>query len=242
MWSVNKMDEVKYKNISVLFEDNHVIVAIKPVGVLSQADGSSAPDMLTILKEYIKVTYNKPGNVFLGLLHRLDRNVEGVMVFAKTSKAASRISEQIRKHEVNKRYRAVINGIPKKENSTLINYCVKDSRTNTTKVYDKRPHSGDIKESVLNYNIISKSKFNGIDVSLIDVELITGRSHQIRAQMSHLGHPLLGDSKYGDRTFTGPVSLQSYLIGFKHPVTSEYMEFTLPEKTSKPWNVFGGLK
>ncbi len=232
------MDKVIYKNVQILFEDNHVIVAIKPAGVLSQADGSNAPDILTIIKEYIKVTYNKPGNVFLGLVHRLDRNVEGVMVFAKTSKAASRISEQIRNHKVNKKYRAVVNGIISKKSSKVTNYCVKDSRTNITKVYDKRPTSGDAKESSLVYNVIKENSYNGSKVSLVDIELLTGRSHQIRATMSHLGHPLLGDSKYGDKLLRGNVCLQSYLIGFYHPTTSEYLEFTIPEKNAEPWNVF----
>ncbi len=238
MWTVNKMDKVIYNGVTILFEDNHVIVAIKPSGVLSQADGSDAPDILTIIKEYIKVTYNKPGNVFLGLLHRLDRNVEGVMVFAKTSKAASRISEQIRKHEVNKKYRAIVGGTLSKKSSKVINYCVKNSRDNITKVYDKRPTSGDAKESSLFYNVIKESSYNGKKISLVEIDLLTGRSHQIRATMSHLGHPLLGDNKYGDKLYRGSVCLQSFLIGFKHPVSGEYVEFVIPENSNAPWNVF----
>ena len=133
----------------IIFEDNHVLVAVKPAGVLSQADGSDAPDILNILKDYIKVKYDKPGNVYLGLLHRLDRNVEGIMVFAKTSKAASRISEQIRKHEVNKRYRAIVNGTFKNKEGRMSYYLLKDKKNNVTSVFDKDPGRGDAKLSSL---------------------------------------------------------------------------------------------
>ena len=225
----------------ILYEDNHVIVAVKPAGVLSQADGSDAPDMLTILKDYIKIKYNKPGNVFLGLLHRLDRNVEGVMVFAKTSKAASRISEQIRNREVRKLYRAIVNGSFTKDEGEFCNWLIKDGRTNVTKVFDSKPSSSEAKKATLRYKVTGKADLKGNMVSLVDIKLDTGRSHQIRAQFAHSGHALLGDRKYGDCTYKGNVCLQSYLIGFKHPVSGEKMEFTVPIRSDGPWSIFGGL-
>jgi 23S rRNA pseudouridine1911/1915/1917 synthase len=224
----------------IIFEDNHVLVAVKPAGVLSQADGSDAPDILNILKDYIKVKYDKPGNVYLGLLHRLDRNVEGIMVFAKTSKAASRISEQIRKHEVNKRYRAIVNGTFKNKEGRMSYYLLKDKKNNVTSVFDKDPGRGDAKLSSLSYKVTGEAEFNGKKVSITDIDLETGRSHQIRAFMSHEGHPLLGDFKYNDRTYKGDICLQSYLIGFKHPISGEYKEYTLPMKDQGPWEIFGG--
>ncbi len=224
----------------VIFEDNHVLVAVKPAGILSQADGSDAPDILNILKEYIKVKYEKPGNVYLGLLHRLDRNVEGIMVFAKTSKAASRISEQIRKHEVNKRYRAIVNGTFKNKEGRMSYWLLKDKKNNVTSVFKKDPGRGDAKLSSLAYKVTGEAKYNGKKVSITDIDLETGRSHQIRAFMSHEGHPLLGDFKYNDRTYKGDICLQSYLIGFKHPISGEYKEYTLPMKAEGPWEIFGG--
>lgn len=229
-------------DLQILYEDNHVIVAVKPAGILSQSDGSGAPDILTIIKDYIKVRDNKPGNVFLGLIHRLDRNVEGVMVFAKTSKAASRISEQVRKHEVNKKYRAVVNGHFAVKAGRMSYYLIKDKKNNTTAVYDKDPGTKDAKLSSLRYEIIKEAVYNGKNVSLADIDLETGRSHQIRAFMSHEGHPLLGDFKYNDRTYKGDICLQSYLIGFKHPISGEYNEYKLPMKDNGPWELFGGIE
>ena len=224
----------------IIFEDNHVIVAVKPAGILSQADGSDAPDILNILKDYIKVKYEKPGNVYLGLLHRLDRNVEGIMVFAKTSKAASRISEQIRKHEVNKRYRAIVNGTFKNKEGRMSYWLLKDKKNNVTSVFEKDPGRGDAKLSSLSYKVTGEAEYNGKKVSITDIDLETGRSHQIRAFMSHEGHPLLGDFKYNDRTYKGDICLQSYLIGFKHPISGEYKEYELPMKAEGPWEIFGG--
>ena len=230
----------------ILYEDNHIIVAVKPAGVLSQSDGSEAPDMLTLLKEYLRIKYAKPGNVFLGLIHRLDRPVEGVMVFAKTGKAASRLSEQIRSRSVTKKYRAVIAGIPDTEDGKtpqgtvpvrLSGYIVKDGKTNTVKVFDKAVSGG--KEAYLDYVVTGVGKSG---LSLVDIELGTGRSHQIRAMFAHIGHPLLGDRKYGTGVpapkYRGDICLQSYRIGFKHPVKGEYMEFSLPLKKEWPWSEF----
>ncbi len=221
----------------ILYEDNHIIVAIKPAGVLSQSDGSDAPDMLTALKEYIKVTYGKPGNVFLGLVHRLDRPVSGVMVFAKTSKAASRISEQIRKREVTKLYRAVTEGIPEPRSGRYENWCTKDQGANTTTVSDK-PINKDSKISSLSYEVSGTSSFGGKTVSLVNVRLETGRSHQIRSQMAYNGHPLLGDARYGTGSYKGDICLQSCYLAFRHPTKGEEMAFTMPIPNDGPWALF----
>ena len=211
----------------IIFEDNHVLVAVKPAGVLSQSDGSGAPDILNIIKDYIKVRDNKPGNVYLGLIHRLDRNVEGVMVFAKTSKAASRLSEQVRNRKVTKKYRAEVTGLLSKKSGTLTNYLLKNEKTNITKVFDRDPGIKDAKLSTLDYEVIEEKTFQGKTTTWVDVKLGTGRSHQIRVQFAHIGHPLVGDVKYKGPADGGKIHLQSYLIGFFHPVTKEYMEYTL---------------
>lgn len=232
------MSKVSYEDIKVLHEDNHVLVAIKPAGVLSQADGSDAPDMLNLLKEYIKVKYNKPGAVYLGLLHRLDRPVSGVMVFAKTSKCASRISEQIRKREVEKRYRAVVEGVFQQKSGILRHYALKDERTNTTRIFEPGKAPKDAKEVKLEYEVVGTSEYNGKKISLIDIKLHTGRSHQIRTQMQYIGHPLLGDAKYGTSLYKGDIALMSYLIGFKHPITGEYEEHKITACNELPWSLF----
>ena len=211
----------------IVFEDNHVIVAVKPAGILSQSDGSGAPDILTIIKDYIKVRDNKPGNVYLGLIHRLDRNVEGIMVFAKTSKAASRLSEQVRNRQVTKRYRAEVMGILTPANGKLENYLLKNEKTNITKVFDKNPGLKDAKLSSLEDRGIENKEFMGKATTLVDVKLGTGRSHQIRVQFAHIGHPLVGDVKYKGPADSGKIRLQSYLIGFYHPTSKEYMEYKL---------------
>lgn len=204
----------------IVFEDNHLLVAFKPAGYLSQSDGTDAPDMLTYLKDYIKVKYNKPGNVYLGLLHRLDRNVSGLMVFARTSKCASRMSEQIRKGDLDKRYRARVQGKLEGE-GVLVNYLVKDTMANKTAVYDREVPGS--KRCELHY---SAGEFDG-EYTSVDIKLITGRSHQIRAQFSHAGHPLYGDVKYGGQKSSDGLGLISVYLAFNHPVSGERMEFSL---------------
>jgi len=205
----------------IIFEDNHILVAFKPSGFLSQGDGSSAPDMLSFLKDYIKNKYNKPGNVYLGLLHRLDRNVSGIMVFAKTSKCASRISEQIRQGKLIKKYHATVQGVMKQKSGRLINYLVKDEKANKVQVYDKEVlHS---KRCELEYSSLKTIDNN----TVVDVHLLTGRSHQIRSQFAHIGHPLIGDTKYGGPKSNKGIALESYYLGFNHPTTGEFIEFSL---------------
>ena len=218
--------------VKILYEDNHIIVAIKPSGVLSQSDGSNAPDMLTILKAYIKEKYQKPGEVYLGLVHRLDRPVSGVMVFARTSKAASRLSEQIRSRKVEKIYRCVVNGVLE-GSGRLENYISKDESTNTVTVSDTEKPG--YKASYLDYKALDSKD----GLTLVEVKLGTGRSHQIRAQMAHSGFPLIGDQKYGKKDDrTKDIALEAYKLSFEHPVKREFITFEAPVPGSYPWSLF----
>lgn len=225
----------------IIFETNHYIVAYKPSGFLSQADGSEAPDMLTFLKDYIKDKYNKPGDVYLGLVHRLDRPVSGVMVFARTSKCASRLSEQIRTGKFDKRYCAVVEGCFEEKNGELTNYLLKDQRTNMTTVYDTKT-SPDAKFSTLEYEAIAQGIYENRNVSLLKIKLGTGRSHQIRTQLAHISHPLLGDARYGSGFYKGDVCLQAYLLGFNHPITGEYVQYCAKMPTDGPWKIFSEVE
>ncbi len=226
---------------TVLFEDNHLLVAVKPAGVLSQSDSSGEPDMLTILKEYLVEKYNKPGQAYLGLLHRLDRPVRGVMVFAKTSKCASRISEQIRQRTVGKKYRAVCYGSFEEEKGEIRSYLLKDARTNLVKVFpDKSKATKEAKECFLEYEVQGSGRIAGVPVTLLSVTLHTGRSHQIRAQLASIGHPIVGDRKYGSgpNRFAGDILLESYHLELEHPVSKERMVFEIPLSQEEPWNQF----
>ena len=223
--------EIAY-GVKILYEDNHIIVAIKPAGVLSQSDGTNSPDMLTILKAYIKVKYEKPGEVYLGLVHRLDRPVSGVMVFARTSKAASRLSEQIRNRKVEKIYRCVVNGELKGE-GRLQNYISKDESNNTVTVSDSEKPG--FKASFLDYRVLAHKD----GLTLAEVKLGTGRSHQIRAQMAHAGYPLIGDQKYGKKdNRCKDIALEAYKLSFEHPVKREFIAFVAPIPSGFPWSLF----
>lgn len=214
--------------LSVLYEDNHIIVVVKPVNILSQSDITGDIDMLTIIKDYLKEKYHKPGNVYLGLVHRLDRVVGGVMVFAKTSKAASRLSDSIRKNFFHKKYLAVVHG-KVKDNDTFIDYLKKENDFSTV-VSNKN----DGKLSELSYELITYDK--NLDLSLVDVSLKTGRHHQIRVQFSSRGYPLVGDNRYGNDK-EKEIGLFAYQLSFIHPVKKEEMKFTyIP--TSKPFSLF----
>lgn len=214
--------------LNVLYEDNHVIVVVKPVNVLSQGDITGDDDMLTIIKSYLKEKYNKPGNVYLGLVHRLDRVVGGVMVFAKTSKAASRLSDAIRKNEFHKEYLAVVHG-KIKNTDTFIDYLEKKDDFST--IVTDKDHG---KLSELSYELANYNKEK--DISLVKVNLKTGRHHQIRVQFSSRGYPLVGDSRYGnDRE--KEIGLFAYKLSFPHPITKEMISFTyIPN--DRPFNIF----
>ena len=220
--------------VKVIYEDNHLLVVEKPVNILSQGDDTNDKDMVNLLKQYIKEKYNKPGNVFIGLVHRLDRPVGGVMVFAKTSKAASRLSEQIRNKTLKKTYRAVIHGTMVKEESILKNYLYKNKKTNMVSVVNK--NHKEAKNAELSYKTLDTK--NGL--SLVEIDLKTGRPHQIRVQFSSRKHPLFGDQRYGQgvNKVGQQISLWSYKIEIQHPTTKEKMEFICEPPKEYPWNTF----
>ena len=217
------------KKIKVIYEDNHIIVVEKPINVPTCEDDSKDVDLLSLVKLYLKEKYNKPGNVYLGLVHRLDRPVGGIMVFAKTSKAASRLNDQIRNNEVVKKYYAVITGILKNKSDILKDYLLKDSKMNKV-IVDKKG-----KYAELDYKVIAEKE----NLSLVEVNLHTGRSHQIRVQFSSRNYPLFGDQKYNKKAIVGEqIALYSFLLSFKHPISKEMMTFTLEKPNRYPFNLF----
>ncbi|WP_138751023.1 RluA family pseudouridine synthase [Paenibacillus sinopodophylli] len=218
-------------SIPILFEDNQILVVIKPPGILSQEDDTGDADMLTLLKQDLKERYNKPGNVFLGLVHRLDRMVGGVMIFAKTSKAASRLSESVRSRQFGKTYVCVVQGTPNKPQARLTHYIRKDNKQNQVTVFNKA--TNEAKEAILDYEVAAVSgRF-----SLISVKLHTGRPHQIRAQLAHIGCPLVGDLKYGGKPNAGinEIALWSTSVSAPHPVSKEWMSFRALPSGSDVW-------
>ncbi len=218
----------------IVYEDNHLLVIIKPHNIAVQEDESKDDDLLNLLKNYIKVRDNKPGNVFLGLVHRLDRPTGGVMVFAKTSKCAARLTEQLKNHQMKKTYLAVVLGKPNQSKARLACYLVKDAKTNTVSLATRSDYGA--KEAILDYKVVS----NYGDMSLVEVNLLTGRSHQIRVQMSkQLGTVIFGDFKYGDKAHGGNLALWAYQLKFNHPTTQKPMIFkVLPDCEKLPWKVF----
>ena len=222
------------EELTILYEDNHIIVGLKPQNIPSCEDESKDQDMLSMIKEYIKVTYNKQGNVYLGLIHRLDRPTGGVMVFAKSSKAASRLSEQLRAGDFEKRYFAVLSGVPKEEKATLTHYMKKNAVNNMVYVCPATVNGA--KLARLDYNILDSKD----GLSLADIRLHTGRSHQIRVQMSAIGTPVFGDMRYGgEKAKKGYLALWAYYLSFTHPVSKEKMVFRVqPPKENMPWSLF----
>jgi 23S rRNA pseudouridine1911/1915/1917 synthase len=221
----------------VIYEDNHLLVVEKPVNTPSQADDSNDPDLLSLLKHDLKCRYQKPGEVYLGLVHRLDRPVGGVMVFAKTSKAAARLSAQIRDGEFAKVYLAIVYGRLESCQGSLIHWLLKDSRLNKVKVVTE-PQTG-AKEAILDYQVIAERE----GLSLVRINLQTGRSHQIRVQFSYIGHPLYGDQKYGaDWNKPGQqIALWSTQIRCLHPTKNEELTFQSAPPNQFPWNLFAGF-
>ncbi len=224
--------------IRIIFEDNHIIVAEKPVNIPSQKDESDDDDMLSLIKKNIKERYKKPGNVYLGLVHRLDRPAGGVMVFAKTSKAASRLSEQMRSGGFKKIYLAVVHGKLKNEREKLKHFLLKDGLTNFVRIVEEAV--GDARLALLSYEEIEYIK----GLSLVKIELLTGRPHQIRVQFSGIGNPVWGDQKYGpDTSRPGQqLALWSAEIAFKHPVSNEKISFKSSPPEREPWNLFDYLE
>ena len=222
--------------LNVIYEDNHIIVVIKPHNMPSQADISGDRDLLTEVKEYIKEKYNKPGEAFVGLVHRLDRPTGGIMVFAKTSKAGSRLSSQIREHKTKKVYYTIVEGLPRAPEETIVNNLKKDEKNNIVKIVTQTEEGA--KKAELRYKVLETEG----DFSLLEVTLLTGRSHQIRVQLNGVGLPIYGDAKYNNKEsgkFKGGLALWAGRLEFDHPVTKERLVFIAPpDATKEPWNKF----
>lgn len=222
------MDELK-----ILHEDNHIIVVLKPQGVPSCGDESGDGNMLDAVKEYIRTAYGKPGNVYVGLVHRLDRPTGGVMVFAKTSKAAARLSEQMRSGDFEKKYLAVLSAVPKEPQGKLVNYLKKNAVNNM--VYLCPPTTEGAKMASLEYRVAEEKG----GCALAEIKLHTGRSHQIRVQMAGIGCPVFGDMRYGgERAKKGNLALWAYSLTFTHPVTKERLRFMAEPPEETPWKHF----
>ena len=219
------------QNLKVIYEDNHIIVVEKTPNIPSQSDKTGDIDMLTLVKQYIKEKYNKPGNVYLGLVHRLDRPVGGIMIFAKTSKAASRLSNQVREKIFKKEYLAVVDGKITTISGTLENYLYKDERNNMSKVVSKDKKNA--KLAKLDYEVITYNEVKNL--SLLKINLHTGRHHQIRVQLSNFGHSIFGDQKYGKRGHGKQIALWAYKLTIEHPISKEKMTFTDLPDTVGTW-------
>lgn len=216
--------------MNVLFEDNHCLVIEKPINVPMQADDSEDMDVVRLAKNYLKEKYDKPGNVYCGLVHRLDRPVGGVVVLAKTSKAAARLSDSVRKHELQKTYLAVVVGsVPKQK--VLEDYLIKDEKTNRSHVTSANQG----KLAQLSFKVIQQHN----DLSLLEIQLKTGRSHQIRVQFASRNCPLWGDQRYNKNAIVGQqIALWATTLSFPHPTTKEVLTFVSPLPSTKPWNLF----
>lgn len=211
----------KKLEMKVIYEDNQIIVVEKEPNIPSQSDKTGDEDMLSLVKKYIKEKYNKPGEVYIGLVHRLDRPVGGVMVFARTSKSASRLSEQVRNKTLQKTYIATVDGKFEENKGTLENYLYKDERNNISRVVNQEKKNA--KLAILDYEVINYDEKR--DLSVVKIKLHTGRHHQIRVQFAHAGHSLYGDQKYGVRGKGKQIRLWAYKLTLKHPTKKEMMTF-----------------
>lgn len=225
------------KKLNVIYEDNHIIVVEKPVNIPSQGDKTGDIDMLTIIKDYLKEKYNKPGNVYLGLIHRLDRPVGGVMVFAKTSKAAARLSEQVREKQFQKTYLVICNGKMEAEKGVLEDYLRKNEKTNMSKVVGEGTKNS--KYAKLEYEVLKYDE--ELNLSVLKILLHTGRHHQIRVQLSSRGHSIYGDQKYGGRGHGKQITLWAYCLKIFHPITKEEMEFYSVAEKVGSWKILESL-
>ena len=224
--------------MEVIYEDNHLLVVIKPQNVPSQPDSTGDKDMLSMCKEYVKEKYNKPGEAFVGLVHRLDRPTGGIMVFAKTSKCASRLFEQMQNGEWDKKYLTVLVGTPKFRQDYLVHHLKKDEKQNKVIVVPELEEGA--KKAELKYKVLE----NTDKLSLVECQLLTGRTHQIRVQMSTIGHPVFGDVRYGGDIVKGwNLALWAYKLSFEHPITHQTLNFVCyPPKDEMPWKYFNLAK
>lgn len=222
------------ENIKVLYEDNHLLVVNKPAGVLVQPDKKGDKALEEMLKEYIKEKYNKPGEVFLGVCHRIDRPVSGVVVFARTTKALTRMNELFKGRDVQKTYWAVVENKPEQTEGTLINWMKKDEQKNLSRAFDKEVPGSSRCELHYRLTGVSDRYF------LLEVSPVTGRHHQIRVQLSKIGCPIKGDIKYGAKRTNkdGSIHLHARNIQFVHPVKNEPLSITAPVPDEVIWKVF----
>ena len=221
--------------MKVLYEDNHIIVVNKQSGEIVQGDKTGDTPLSDIVKAWLKEKYNKPGNVFLGVVHRLDRPVSGIVLFAKTSKALPRLNKLFAEHEkVRKTYWAIVANKPPQENGTLTHWLTRNEKTNTAKAYDREvPNS---KKAVLNYQLIAASD----RYYLLEIQLHTGRHHQIRCQLAKIGCPIKGDLKYGAPRSNpdGSICLHARHLELEHPVSHEIISITAPVPQDALWQAF----
>ncbi|MCQ2958938.1 MAG: RluA family pseudouridine synthase [Bacteroidales bacterium] len=224
-------------DFDVLYEDNHILIANKPNNMLVQADTTGDLALEDYAKQYIKIKYNKPGAVFLNAVHRIDRPVSGVVVFAKTSKALTRLNEQFRSKEIKKTYWAIVKNRPKLEAATLTDFIRRDAKKNKSFVCQKG--TKDAKEAKLSFKILASSD----NYHLLEVDLHTGRHHQIRCQLSNMGCPIKGDLKYGAERSNkdGGISLHARSVEFTHPVTKETIKISAPVPKDSLWQAFEAM-
>ena len=216
--------------INILYEDNHILCVVKPANLPVQADNTKDEDLLTLVKQYLKEKYSKPGNVYLGLVHRLDRPVGGAMILAKTSKAASRLSESIRVRAIDKVYYAILDGVPKKQSDTLVDYLTKDTKTNMVSVTNAKVG----KKSILHYQVLATK--NGH--TLVEIHLETGRPHQIRVQFASRNLPLVGDQRYNKNAKKVQIALWAVSLTFPHPTTKDKITIHSDPPEIWPWTEF----
>ena len=220
--------------MTVVYEDNHIIVVNKTASEIVQADKTGDTPLSETVKQYLKEKYQKPGNVFLGVTHRLDRPVSGLVIFAKTSKALTRLNEMFRAGEVKKTYWAVVKNAPKESEGELVHFLVRNEKQNKSYAYDKEvPNS---KQAVLDYRLIGRSE----NYYLLEVDLKTGRHHQIRCQLAKMGCPIKGDLKYGSPRSNpdGSICLHARRVRFVHPVSKELIELKAPLPEGNLWKGF----
>ncbi|MGG8497302.1 RluA family pseudouridine synthase [Tenacibaculum sp. TC6] len=220
------------ETLQVLYEDNHLIIVNKRAGDITQGDKTGDAPLSDIIKEYIKDKYNKPGNVFLGTVHRLDRPTSGVVIYARTSKALERLNKMLKDKEIQKTYWAIVKNQPQKEQDSLINFLKKNPKNNKSFAYNKEiPGS---KKAILHYKVLKKLD----SYSLLEINLETGRHHQIRAQLSNIGSPIKGDLKYGFNRSNkdGSIHLHARKVEFIHPVSKELIKVTASTPKDSIWD------